>query len=52
MLREEFDYGYAEIARMLELGVASVRKTVSRGRRRLLDEPRESVDAAEHRRLC
>ncbi|MFE2416461.1 RNA polymerase sigma-70 factor [Streptomyces hokutonensis] len=51
VLREAFDYAYAEIARMLELSVANVRKIVSRARRHLLAERRESVDAAEHRRL-
>lgn len=51
VLREAFDYAYAEIAGMLELSVVNVRKIVSRARRHLLDEQRESVDAAEHRRL-
>lgn len=51
VLREAFDYAYAEIADMLELSVVNVRKIVSRARRHLLDEQRESVDAAEHRRL-
>ncbi|MFJ9902427.1 sigma-70 family RNA polymerase sigma factor [Streptomyces sp. NPDC101152] len=51
VLREAFDYAYAEIADMLEVSLANVRKIVSRARRHLLDERRESVDAAEHRRL-
>lgn len=51
VLREAFDYAYAEIADMLELSAVNVRKIVSRARRHLLDEQRESVDAAEHRRL-
>ncbi|MCX5425798.1 sigma-70 family RNA polymerase sigma factor [Streptomyces sp. NBC_00078] len=51
VLREAFDYAYAEIADMLELSLVNVRKIVSRARRHLLDEQRESVDAAEHRRL-
>jgi RNA polymerase sigma-70 factor (ECF subfamily) len=51
VLREAFDYGYAEIADMLELSLVNVRQIVSRARRHLSDEQRESVDAAEHRRL-
>ncbi|RPF37334.1 sigma-70 family RNA polymerase sigma factor [Streptomyces sp. TLI_185] len=51
VLREAFDYAYAEIADMLEVSLANVRKIVSRARRHLLDERRETVDAAEHRRL-
>ncbi|MFF4961689.1 sigma-70 family RNA polymerase sigma factor [Streptomyces sp. NPDC001222] len=51
VLREAFDYSYAEIAGILELSPVNVRKIVSRARRHLLDEQRESVDAAEHRRL-
>jgi RNA polymerase sigma-70 factor (ECF subfamily) len=51
VLREAFDYGYPEIARMLHLSLVNVRKIVSRARRRLADEQRESVDTAEHRRL-
>ncbi|WP_328745275.1 sigma-70 family RNA polymerase sigma factor [Streptomyces sp. NBC_00285] len=51
VLREAFDYAYTEIADMLEVSLVNVRKIVSRARRHLLDERRESVDAAEHRRL-
>ncbi|WP_328549514.1 sigma-70 family RNA polymerase sigma factor [Streptomyces sp. NBC_00366] len=51
VLREAFDYAYAEIADMLELSLVNVRKIVSRARRHLLDEQRGSVDVAEHRRL-
>ncbi|PWI14789.1 RNA polymerase subunit sigma-24 [Streptomyces sp. Act143] len=51
VLREAFDYGYPEIAAMLQLSPANVRKIVSRARRHLLDGAPESVDAAEHRRL-
>ncbi|MEU0945406.1 sigma-70 family RNA polymerase sigma factor [Streptomyces canus] len=51
VLREAFDYAYAEIADMLDVSLTNVRKIVSRARRHLLDEGRESVDAAEHRRL-
>ena len=51
VLREAFDYAYPEIADMLELSLANVRKIVSRARRHLSDERRATVDAAEHRRL-
>jgi RNA polymerase sigma-70 factor (ECF subfamily) len=51
VLREAFDYAYAEIAEMLQLTVVNIRKIVSRARKHLAAEQRESVDAAEHRRL-
>lgn len=51
VLREAFDYAYAEIADMLQLSLVNVRKIVSRARRHLLDEERETVDAAQHRRF-
>ncbi|MFE2092088.1 sigma factor-like helix-turn-helix DNA-binding protein [Streptomyces sp. NPDC059460] len=51
VLREAFDYAYAEIAEMLQLTVVNVRKIVSRARKHLATEQRESVDEAEHRRL-
>ncbi|MEU0600769.1 RNA polymerase sigma-70 factor [Streptomyces sp. NPDC006393] len=51
VLREAFDYGYPEIAEILRLSVVNVRKIVSRARRRLSAEQRESVDTVEHRRL-
>lgn len=51
VLREAFDYGYPEIADMLQLSVVNVRKIVSRARQHLCAEQRESVDAEEHRRL-
>ncbi|MFI5801016.1 RNA polymerase sigma-70 factor [Streptomyces sp. NPDC051677] len=51
VLREAFDYAYAEIADILEVSLVNVRKIVSRARRHLLDERQETVDAAEHRRL-
>ncbi len=51
VLREAFDYGYAEIAEILGLTPVNVRKIVSRARKHLSAEQRESVDAAEHRRL-
>jgi RNA polymerase sigma-70 factor (ECF subfamily) len=51
VLREAFDYTYPEIAEILRLSLVNVRKIVSRARKHLSDEPRESVDTAEHRRL-
>ncbi|GHH86917.1 RNA polymerase sigma factor [Streptomyces sulfonofaciens] len=51
VLREAFDYGYAEIADILRLSAVNVRKIVSRARRHLSAERRGTVDAAEHRRL-
>lgn len=51
VLREAFDYAYSEIAEILQLSLVNVRKIVSRARKHLSDEPRESVDTAEHRRL-
>jgi RNA polymerase sigma-70 factor (ECF subfamily) len=51
VLREAFDYGYPEIAEILGLGLANVRKIVSRARKHLTQEQHESVDTAEHRRL-
>ncbi|MFJ5274898.1 RNA polymerase sigma-70 factor [Streptomyces sp. NPDC088358] len=51
VLREAFDYGYPEIAQILQLSPVNVRKIVSRARRHLTDDQRDSVDAAEHRKL-
>ncbi|RMB84953.1 RNA polymerase sigma-70 factor [Streptomyces shenzhenensis] len=51
VLREAFDYAYAEIAEMLQLSLVNVRKIVSRARRHLAAEQRETVDAVEHQRL-
>ncbi|MQY34026.1 hypothetical protein SRB17_19920 [Streptomyces sp. RB17] len=51
VLREAFDYSYAEIAEMLQMTVVNVRKIVSRARKHLDTEQRESVDVAAHRRL-
>ncbi|GAA2297869.1 sigma-70 family RNA polymerase sigma factor [Streptomyces kunmingensis] len=51
VLREAFDYAYAEIAEMLHLTVVNVRKIVSRARKHLATERRDNVDADEHRRL-
>ncbi|MEU3511968.1 sigma-70 family RNA polymerase sigma factor [Streptomyces longwoodensis] len=51
VLREAFDYAYADIAAMLRLTPVNVRKVVSRARKHLAAEQRETVDAAEHREL-
>lgn len=51
VLREAFDYGYPEIAEILQLSAVNVRQIVSRARKHLSAEQRESVDRAEHRRL-
>lgn len=51
VLREAFDYAYADIADMLQLSTVNVRKIVSRARKHLLEDQRESVDATEHRHL-
>ncbi|MCX4706396.1 RNA polymerase sigma-70 factor [Streptomyces sp. NBC_01373] len=51
VLREAFDYAYAEIAEMLQLSHVNVRKIVSRARKHLAAEQRETVDTGEHRRL-
>ncbi|MFD5572565.1 RNA polymerase sigma-70 factor [Streptomyces cadmiisoli] len=51
VLREAFDYGYPEIAEILQLSLVNVRKIVSRARKHLSDEQRGTVDSAEHRRL-
>ncbi|MFF7212533.1 RNA polymerase sigma-70 factor [Streptomyces sp. NPDC008238] len=51
VLREAFHYEYAEIAKILQLSVVNVRKIISRARKHLEAEQRETVDTAEHRRL-
>ncbi|MEV0638385.1 RNA polymerase sigma-70 factor [Streptomyces sp. NPDC050619] len=51
VLREAFDYPYAEIAEILRLSPVNVRKIVSRARKHLAAEQGETVDTAEHRRL-
>ncbi|MZE69993.1 RNA polymerase sigma-70 factor [Streptomyces sp. SID5789] len=51
VLREAFDYAYPDIARILGLSPVNVRKIVSRARRHLAEDQRDSVDAAEHRTL-
>ncbi|MFJ8357232.1 RNA polymerase sigma-70 factor [Streptomyces sp. NPDC093984] len=51
VLREAFDYSYPEIAQILRLSPVNVRKIVSRARKHLTDDQRDSVDAVEHRIL-
>lgn len=51
VLREAFDYGYADIAEILGLTPVNARKIVSRARGHLADNQRESVDTREHTRL-
>jgi RNA polymerase sigma-70 factor (ECF subfamily) len=51
VLREAFDYAYSDIAEILQLSLVNVRKIVSRARKRLSEDQRESVDTTEHRRL-
>ncbi|GAA1609067.1 RNA polymerase sigma-70 factor [Kribbella sancticallisti] len=51
ILREAFDYPYDQIAEIVQLSEANVRQLVSRSRKRLGEERREPVDAAEQRRL-
>ncbi|MFS4091029.1 sigma-70 family RNA polymerase sigma factor [Streptomyces sp. AF1A] len=51
VLRQAFDYDYSDIAEMLGMTAVNVRKIVSRARKHLGAEQRESVDVGEHRRL-
>ncbi|MEU0965800.1 RNA polymerase sigma-70 factor [Streptomyces sp. NPDC005917] len=51
VLREAFDYAYAEIAAMLQLSLVNVRKIVSRAREHLAAEESGTVDTVEHQRL-
>ncbi|MFF9571544.1 sigma-70 family RNA polymerase sigma factor [Streptomyces sp. NPDC014685] len=51
LLREAFEYTYADVAGRLHIGVANARKIASRARRRLAAEQRETADAVEHRQL-
>ncbi len=51
ILREAFDYTYADIAEMLRLNPVNVRQVVSRARRHLLSDQRMTADTDEHRRL-
>ncbi|MCZ0210238.1 RNA polymerase sigma-70 factor [Streptomyces achromogenes] len=51
VLREAFDYPYARVAEILETTEANARQLVSRGRRHLAAERKETVSPAAHRRL-
>ncbi|MEU5692320.1 RNA polymerase sigma-70 factor [Actinosynnema sp. NPDC020468] len=51
VLREAFDYSYAEIAEIVHATEASARQLVSRARRQLADGRRAPVAAPEQRRL-
>ncbi|TXS43275.1 RNA polymerase sigma-70 factor [Streptomyces sp. uw30] len=51
VLREAFDYAYSDIAEMLGLSIVNVRKIVSRARKHLEADQRETVDAVAHRQL-
>ncbi|SDM31952.1 RNA polymerase sigma-70 factor, ECF subfamily [Streptomyces sp. cf386] len=51
VLREAFDYAYSEIAEILRLSVVNVRQIVSRARKHLAADQRETVDTAQHRQL-
>ncbi|WBQ06565.1 RNA polymerase sigma-70 factor [Kribbella sp. CA-293567] len=51
ILREAFDYPYDQIAEIVQLSEANVRQLVSRSRKRLADERRETVSTSEQRKL-
>ncbi|MDX3070830.1 RNA polymerase sigma-70 factor [Streptomyces sp. MI02-7b] len=51
VLREAFDYPYAQIAEIIDQTQANVRQLVSRARKHLAAEKRASVETAEHRRF-
>jgi RNA polymerase sigma-70 factor, ECF subfamily len=51
VLREAFEYPHRRIAHVVGLSEANVRQLVTRARARISDEPRWTVDAAEHERL-
>ncbi|MDX3352590.1 sigma-70 family RNA polymerase sigma factor [Streptomyces sp. ME01-24h] len=51
VLREAFDYGYPEIAEILQVSLVNVRKIVSRARKHVMAGPRGTADTAEHRRF-
>ena len=53
VLRESFDYPFAEIAEILDTSEANCRQILSRARRRIADErPRFDPDPRERRRLA
>ena len=51
VLREAFDYSYAEIAGIVEVTQANARQLVSRARKRLAAERRDEPTGAEQKRL-
>lgn len=51
VLREAFDYPYAQIAEIVRTSEVAARQLVSRARKRLAGERYESVDPTRHRRL-
>ena len=51
VLREAFDYPYAQIAEILETSEVNVRQVVTRARRHLREERHEPVDREQHRDL-
>ncbi|MBI1357486.1 MAG: RNA polymerase sigma-70 factor [Acidobacteria bacterium] len=51
VLREAFDYGYAEIAEIVQTSEANARQLVTRARAHISEGRRKRVDAAEQRRL-
>lgn len=51
VLREAFDYPYAEIAEIVQVGEAGARQLVSRARKHLVSGRRTTVTGAEQRRL-
>ncbi|BBW99766.1 RNA polymerase subunit sigma-24 [Mycolicibacterium moriokaense] len=51
VLREAFDYSYAEVAAIIEVSQANARQLVSRARKHLAAERREEPSGADRRRL-
>ncbi|WST99101.1 sigma-70 family RNA polymerase sigma factor [Streptomyces sp. NBC_01124] len=51
VLREAFDYAYADIAEILQVSLVNVRKIVSRARKHLCADQQATVGAEEHRQL-
>lgn len=51
VLREAFDYSYADVAEIVQTTEANARQLVSRSRRHLADHQRHPVDDETHRKL-
>ncbi|MBO2448640.1 sigma-70 family RNA polymerase sigma factor [Actinomadura barringtoniae] len=51
ILREAFDYPYAQIAEVLQVSPVNTRQLVTRARKHLTTARRGPIDRAEHRRL-